>query len=85
MGIIIALNPFAGLACCLTWVVTALIFRISSLSALVAAVLSPLYSYIFSDLRLAILAGILCILILLKHTENIKRLVSGTEPKIGNK
>ena len=85
LGIIIALNPFAGLACCLTWVVTAVIFRISSLSALVAAVLSPLYSYLFSDLRLAILASVLCILILLKHTENIKRLLSGTEPKIGNK
>ncbi|MEZ5757262.1 MAG: glycerol-3-phosphate 1-O-acyltransferase PlsY [Emcibacteraceae bacterium] len=85
LGIMIALNPLTGLACCLSWLVTALIFRISSLSALVAALLSPLYSYYFSDFKLAILAGILCILILLKHKENIKRLLNGTEPRIGKK
>ncbi len=85
LGTMIALNPLTGLACCLTWFIMALLFRISSLSALVAAVLSPLYSYYFSDLNLAILAGLLCILILFKHKDNIRRLLNGTEPKIGGK
>lgn len=85
LGILIALNPTTGLACCLTWLASTLIFRISSLSALIAALLSPLFGFYFSDLNLAILAGILCILILLKHKDNIGRLLDGTEPRIGKK
>lgn len=84
IGIIIALSPMAGLACIATWLITAVVFRISSLAALIAAILSPLYGYYFSDLNLAILSCILCILILLKHKDNIKRLLAGTEPKIGS-
>lgn len=85
IGILIAISPLTGLACCLTWLFSTLIFRISSLSAIIAAILSPLYGYYFSDLNLAILAGILCIAILLKHKENIRRLIDGKEPKIGKK
>ena len=85
IGIILAISPLSGLACIATWMLTALVFRISSLAALIAALLSPLYGYYFSDLSLAILSCILCILILLKHKDNIKRLLAGTEPKIGSK
>ncbi len=85
LGIMIALNPMTGLACCATWLVTAVIFRISSLSALIAALLSPVFSLYFSSSDLAALAAILCLLILIKHKDNIKRLMGGTEPKIGNK
>lgn len=85
IGILIALNPVTGFACCATWLISTLIFRISSLSAIIAAILSPLYGYYFSDLNLAILAGVLCIVILLKHKDNIRRLIDGEEPKIGNK
>ena len=85
LGIMIALNPITGLACCATWIISALLFRISSLSALIAALASPLFGYYFSEINLAILAGVLCILILLKHKDNIKRLLAGTEPKIGKK
>ena len=85
LGIMVALNPLAGLACSLTWLLTALVFRISSLSAIFAALLSPLYGFYFSGSDLALLAGILCILILYKHKDNIRRLLNGTEPKIGQK
>lgn len=85
LGIMIALNPLAGLACCATWLISTLLFRISSLSALIAALASPLFGYHFSEINLAILASILCILILLKHSDNIKRLLAGTEPRIGKK
>ncbi|MCK5425920.1 MAG: glycerol-3-phosphate acyltransferase, partial [Emcibacter sp.] len=72
------------LGSCLTWFFTTIIFRISSLSALVAAAMSPLYSYfIFENSGLAIFTGILCIMIFIRHKENIKRLISGTEPRIG--
>ncbi|MBT5187600.1 MAG: glycerol-3-phosphate 1-O-acyltransferase PlsY [Kordiimonadaceae bacterium] len=84
IGILVALNPLTGLACIGTWLLSAVIFRISSLSALIAATLSPLYGYYFSDLNLALLAGILCIVIHLKHKDNIIRLLNGTEPKIGS-
>lgn len=85
LGIMIALNPFTGLACCLTWLITALVFRISSLSALITAMLSPLYGYYFSNINLALLAVVLCVLMLIKHKDNIKRLMDGTEPTIGQK
>lgn len=85
LGIMVALNPLTGILCCLTWLLCAVIFRISSLSALAAALMSPLYSFYFVGLNLTILASILCIFIFLKHRDNIKRLLAGTEPKIGNK
>lgn len=86
MGTLLAISWPLGLGCCLTWVFTTIIFRISSLSALVAAALSPLYSYfIFENSGLAIFTGILCIMIFIRHKDNIKRLFSGTEPRIGKK
>lgn len=86
LGTLLAINPQLGLASCLTWFVTTLIFRISSLSALVAAILSPIYGYfLFKNSELAIFAGILCIMIFIRHKDNIKRLLSGSEPKIGQK
>ncbi|MFC7050839.1 glycerol-3-phosphate 1-O-acyltransferase PlsY [Emcibacter nanhaiensis] len=85
LGTMLALSWPAGIACCLTWLVIALTFRISSLSALVAALLSPLYSYYISGTGLAILSCILCVLIFLRHKDNIKRLLQGTEPRIGKK
>jgi len=86
LGTLLALNWPLGAICCLTWFFTAVIFRISSLSALLAAVMGPLYSYlIFNNSALAIFTGLLCIMIFISHRDNIKRLLSGTEPKIGKK
>ncbi|MDG1997389.1 MAG: glycerol-3-phosphate 1-O-acyltransferase PlsY [Emcibacteraceae bacterium] len=85
LGLMLALNPFVGLSCIGAWLISTAIFRISSLSALVAALLCPVFSFYFSDINLVILACILCILILFKHKENIGRLMNGTEPRIGKK
>ena len=57
--------------------------RISSLSALVAAALVPLYMVLFGHELYAVLEAILAILIFFMHRENLHRLLSGTEPKIG--
>ncbi len=85
LGIMIALDPMTGLSCIAVWLISALIFRSSSLSALISAIAAPILSYYFGNLNLAILSSLLCILITLKHKENIMRLLKGTEPKIGRK
>jgi glycerol-3-phosphate acyltransferase PlsY len=60
----------------------ALAFRISSLAALTAAVLSPLAAYMLGCLSLIIPIALLAALIWFTHRANIKRLLSGTEPTI---
>lgn len=85
LGLMLALNPLVGLSSILSWLITAAIFRISSLSALVAALISPVASFFLEERKLAIVALLLCILIFIKHKDNIKRLMKGEEPKIGKK
>jgi len=85
LGTLLAINWPLGLTCCLLWGGVALIFRISSLSALVASAMAPLIGYfVLENSKLAIFAGLLCIMIFIRHADNIKRLLSGTESKIGN-
>mgnify|MGYP000398039868 CR=1 FL=1 len=74
-----------GIAACLTWLVTAVVARISSLSALVAAVLAPVWALVLGHGAAAALAACLAALILWRHRGNIARLRAGTEPRIGQK
>ncbi|MAU41614.1 MAG: acyl-phosphate glycerol 3-phosphate acyltransferase [Kordiimonas sp.] len=85
LGTIIALSWPVGVACCLTWIIVAAATRLSSLSALIAALLSPVYSYFFATSHMAILCLLLTGLIYIRHKENIRRILEGTEPKIGHK
>lgn len=86
MGTLLAINWALGLGCIFAWSVVFLFRRISSLSALFAAGIAPVFSiFIFEDSNLAIFTGILCIMIFIRHADNIKRLLSGTEPKVGEK
>ncbi len=86
LGILLILSWPTGLAAALTWLITAFLSRISSLSALVALSLSPVFAYLFSqDAKLSILSAIMAMIIIAKHHTNIKRLLSGEEPKIGKK
>ncbi|MCY4305038.1 MAG: glycerol-3-phosphate 1-O-acyltransferase PlsY [Aestuariivita sp.] len=84
-GIWLAYVWFIGLICCCLWIFTAIIFRISSLAALVATVGSfvAVISLGFNDK--IILSITLATLIALRHRENIKRIISGTELKINLK
>ncbi|MEL7301058.1 MAG: glycerol-3-phosphate 1-O-acyltransferase PlsY [Pseudomonadota bacterium] len=85
IGLMLALHWPAGLAVCATWLIVAAIFRYSSLSALVAAVLSPILMA-STGYGSGIALGIaLALLILWRHAENIARLRAGTESKIGQK
>ncbi len=86
MGIYLGLNPLIGLAVIATWLLTAIIFNISSLSALVATLLAPFYFYYMTN-SLPLLMGLsfITILIYWKHTTNIKEIIAGTEDKIVEK
>lgn len=86
LGILLALSWPVGVAAALTWAITAFLTRISSLSALVAVSLSPVFAYFLSpEPKLSLLCAIMAIIIVSKHHENIKRLMKGEEPKIGKK
>lgn len=85
LGTLLALSFPVGLLTCGTWLLVAVITRYSSLSALIAALMAPLYTAFFYHLHGAILVLILTSLIFFKHRENIARLKAGTESKIGKK
>ncbi|HPD82896.1 MAG: glycerol-3-phosphate 1-O-acyltransferase PlsY [Alphaproteobacteria bacterium] len=83
LGVFLISTPLLGLIACIIWLLMALIFRVSSLSALIAVGLTPLIAhYIYNDPNISGLCAMIAALVYLKHRENIKRLFSGQEPKI---
>lgn len=85
LGTLLALAWPVGLAACATWAATAALTRYSSLSALVAAVLAPVWALAFGRGAMVALVILLAALVVLRHTANIARLRAGTEPRIGGK
>ena len=85
LGVCFALYWPVGLLVAATWLGAALIWRISSLSALIAIALSSGYFLLFDLYPYAALALPLSLLIYWMHRENIRRLLQGTEPRIGKK
>ena len=77
LGIFLALHFVAGLDACATWLVVAVLLRISSLSALVAAVLTPVWLWLLGAPSLVALAIVLAALVLVRHHQNIGRLIAG--------
>src|SRR5439155_23310429 len=85
IGVLIGLSLPAAVMFCLIWLATAFTTRYSSLSALVAAFVTPLFLWWFGHPALASLFVVLTLLLFWKHSENIKRLQAGTEGRIGAK
>jgi glycerol-3-phosphate acyltransferase PlsY len=86
LGILLALSWPVGIAAAATWLVTAALFRISSLAALVAVSLSPsLAFFLGKDQNLPLFCALAAMLIIVKHRSNIGRIRRGEEPKIGQK
>jgi glycerol-3-phosphate acyltransferase PlsY len=85
IGVLIGLFWPAALIFCAMWLATAFTTRYSSLSALVAAFITPLFLWWFSHPALASLFAVLTMLLFYAHRENIQRLQAGTEGKIGEK
>jgi len=85
LGVMLALDWRAGLMVAATWLAVALWTRISSLAALVAAALAPLYMALLGQPLYGMLALVLALSIVAMHRENIRRIASGREPRIGAK
>ncbi|MGF1593470.1 MAG: glycerol-3-phosphate 1-O-acyltransferase PlsY [Kiloniellaceae bacterium] len=86
LGVLLGLSPLLGAASCLVWLIVAFVTRYSSLAALVAVAAAPLVSwFLLADLQMVELTAALAALVWLRHHENIRRLLSGQESKIGGK
>jgi acyl phosphate:glycerol-3-phosphate acyltransferase len=85
IGVLLGLFWPAAAVFCLVWLATALTSRYSSLSALVASFVTPLFLWWFGHAALASLCTVLTLLLFYMHRENIKRLQAGTEGRIGQR
>jgi glycerol-3-phosphate acyltransferase PlsY len=86
LGVLLALALPLGAASCLLWLLVAGVFRYSSLAALVAVAAAPVIAwFLLADLQMVQLTGALALLVWLRHHENIRRLLSGQESRIGRK
>lgn len=83
IGLWLALAWPVGVSACALWLLTAYIGRRSSLAALVAIGLTPLLAWGFSTPVVALAALPVSALVFWRHRENIRRLLAGIEPKIG--
>ena len=82
LGVLLALAWPVGLAALATWLAMALAFRYSSLSALIALGLAPVFGWLLAEPQVGGIALILAVLVCFKHAGNIRRLLAGTESKI---
>ena len=85
-GVLLALNPWLGLAVLGVWIAMAVVFRYSSLASLSAAVAAPLLQMLIWDIGPELPAIVLMSLLLIwRHSANIRKLMAGTESKLGQK
>ena len=83
LGVLLAIAWPLGLVACGLWLAVAGLFRYSSLAALVAVSTAPGFALLFDMPQIAWLAGFLAVIVVVRHGENIVRLVRGREPRIG--
>lgn len=84
-GALFALVWKVALFAAIVWLATAFITRLSSLGALLACVLSSILAWFISPFAGAVMVSVMAAIILLRHNENISRLIKGEETKIGQK
>ena len=85
-GVLLGINPWLGLATLLTWVIIAAFFRYSSLASIVSAVFAPFYQLlIWGGGPAAIAITVMGLLLVWRHSANIRKLLQGTESRLGQK
>ena len=84
IGVLLGFNWIIGLIFLATWIIIAYARKFSSLAALTAAATAPIFAFGLDSLDLAAAISVMTIIIYLKHWPNIRRLWTGTEPKIGS-
>ena len=83
LGVLVGLNPWVGLACLLTWLLIAGVFRISSLAALATALLAPVYTVFLMGWGYTTQTVLVITLLLVyRHKSNLVNLMSGQEERI---
>ena len=86
VGVVLGLNLWPGILAVVTWIIVAIIWRFSSLSALVAATLTPVYAWIFLDSSLStFVIFTISLLVIWRHKSNIANLLAGKETRIGER
>ena len=83
LGVLLVTAWPVGVAACATWLLVAGTFRYSSLAALGALAAAPVYAEYLVGRPVAVMAGGLAVLAIIRHHENIGRLIRGEESKIG--
>jgi glycerol-3-phosphate acyltransferase PlsY len=91
IGVLFALAWPVGAIFCAVWLLIAFTQRISSVSAITAAVTAPIFAYVAflmgwapDGITFALVVAVLSLLLIVRHSSNIARLIAGTEPKIGS-
>lgn len=85
LGLMLALYWPVGIACCFTWLATAVVSRISSLSALVSAFSSAIWLSLLGQPSLIAAATLMTLVIFWRHKDNVARIAAGKESRIGGK
>jgi len=85
-GVLLGLNPWLGLATLGTWVIIAAFFRYASLASIVAAAFAPFYQLlIWGGGPAAVAVTVMGLLLVWRHSANIRKLLAGTESRLGAK
>ncbi len=85
LGICLALSWLVGLVFAGVWLAGLALSRISSVSGMAAALSAPMTAYYLGGVQTAMMLAGMALLVLWKHSENIQRLMAGTEPRVGQK
>ncbi|WP_227816549.1 glycerol-3-phosphate 1-O-acyltransferase PlsY [Nitrogeniibacter aestuarii] len=86
IGVLGAFSGWLALACAVVWALVALTFKYSSLAALMASLAAPLIAhFLIGEPAITAACVIMAALLIYRHLTNIKRLMAGTEPRIGKK
>jgi glycerol-3-phosphate acyltransferase PlsY len=84
-GVLISAAWPVGLCAGAVWLITAGLSRISSFAALVSFALAPIFAVLLADATIVKLALVIAVVVFARHHTNIRRLIAGTEPRIGQK
>lgn len=86
LGVMLAISPLMGFAALLTWILVFAVSRYSSLGAIVAAILTPVYAwYLLPYQDYVITVSVMSVFLIWRHRSNIQKLLSGTEAGFGKK
>jgi acyl phosphate:glycerol-3-phosphate acyltransferase len=85
LGIALALMWQIGVVYAVVWLGALAVSRRSSVGGMVAAISAPIAAFVYGEIGMAVMLLALALLVIWKHADNIKRLLAGTEPKVGQK